>query len=542
MPILTAIDLLGIQEYVFASNRLRDVLCASWMVEHVTQRASLERIGQSKPQILLSAGGNAVVEFSTMEQARTWTARYTRWLHDTAPGIEAVIAHQPYDGRSLAWGLKGLQLAVATTKLGRLQSAAQLGLSVTAACAITGLPATDVDQGELVSPQVRSLRAKRDPAKARWHKFLPAELPLYPNCKAEFPDELDEMGRSYGETSLLGIVHIDGNGIGQAIAGWLDRCVEAEVNDSQVRAEYQKWSQELVALGDGVLGAVVRRVAQAVHRDARHVDRWALRGTPDELGFLLSRGEGGAVRLPIRPILLGGDDLTFVCDGRIALDSAATALREFQLHSISHLGYHGSPATLSACAGVALTRPHAPFHRGYQLAAALCSSAKQARRKHNPATGSWLDWHTGGIRPGESVAEIRDRQYLRGTRSLTMRPYPLEAVDGRAQSWGWLDHELLGPGITAETEKRGFRGDSSWVESRGRVASLGSLITSGPEEVKRQVVTWQAIEPTLQLPGSVPPDGFIGSATPLLDAIELVDLHFCLDPDPRNANTESDPQ
>jgi len=35
MPVLTGIDLLGIQDYIFASNRLRDVLAASWMVEYV---------------------------------------------------------------------------------------------------------------------------------------------------------------------------------------------------------------------------------------------------------------------------------------------------------------------------------------------------------------------------------------------------------------------------------------------------------------------------------------------------------------------------
>ncbi len=39
MPVVTGIDVLGIQRYVFASNRLRDVLAASWMVDHVVKRA-----------------------------------------------------------------------------------------------------------------------------------------------------------------------------------------------------------------------------------------------------------------------------------------------------------------------------------------------------------------------------------------------------------------------------------------------------------------------------------------------------------------------
>lgn len=38
MAVVTGIDVLGIQRYVFASNRLRDVLAASWMVDHGVER------------------------------------------------------------------------------------------------------------------------------------------------------------------------------------------------------------------------------------------------------------------------------------------------------------------------------------------------------------------------------------------------------------------------------------------------------------------------------------------------------------------------
>ncbi len=101
MAVLTGIDVLSVQKYVFASNRLRDVLAASWMVDHVVRREadSLLQWGMTDSRVLLAAGGNGIVEFDNLADARAWTTRYMRWLQDEAPGLEVVVAHRPYDGR-----------------------------------------------------------------------------------------------------------------------------------------------------------------------------------------------------------------------------------------------------------------------------------------------------------------------------------------------------------------------------------------------------------------------------------------------------------
>ncbi len=535
MPMLTGIDILGIQAYVFASNRLRDVLAASWMVEHLTSADSLRQWGLDADRVLLAAGGNAIVEFDTVNDARTWTSRYTRWLLDTAPGIEAVVAHRPYDSRSLAWGLKALAVDLARAKLEWRPSAPQLGLSVTAGCAVTRLPANTLDRGEPLSRRVVCLREKTKEAKERWQKFLPSELDHAQGWIADFPDELDLMGRSHGETSLLGVVHIDGNGVGQAINGWLDRCLGDEADDTRVREQYRGWSRSLDELCERVLNAVVARVASCIHEETSEQGekRCFVRGTPHELGFPLRDGQPrGEVLLPLRPILLGGDDMTFACDGRIALDLAAEALRQFANHAIPHLGDDGTGKKLTACAGVALVKSHAPFHRSYDLAEGLCASAKRKRREVNEQqqaeTGCWVDWHVGSTRPAETVEDLREREYESDRH--TMRPYPLVHFDSRNQSWGWLEAQLLGPGDAPV--RQGLRGDACWAGSRSRVKRLGALVADGPDGVKRQVDAWNAIEQGVQLPAGLPGGGFIGQQTPLLDAIELLDLHVRLEPDP----------
>lgn len=528
MPIITGIDILGIQKYVFASNRLRDVISASWMVEHVTSRGTLAQWGLAADRVRGNAGGNAIVRFDSLDAAKKWTGQYTRWLQDTAPGLEAVVAHQLYGEKSLAWGIKALQISLARQKLERVPAAPQLGLSVTASCSITRFPATDLDHGDLVSPRVKHLREKVSEARQGWEEYLPKQLADVPNWRVEFPPEFDQLGRSRGETSLLGVVHVDGNSVGRSIQKWLDRCIDDELGNDAVWERLSEWSEAIDKLGKAVLRTIVNRAVECIHAEDGEMRAFAC-GTPHELGFALY-GEGGKTAfLPLQPILLGGDDLTFVCDGRIALDLAVTALREFGKHGIPHLGENGGDQTLTACAGVALAKVRAPFHRSYEQAEALCQSAKRRRQEMNQTneTGCWLDWHVGMTRPGDSVKDIRERQYKHG--SLTMRPYPLVEFGDRSQSWEWLDEALLGP---RKTPDYSFRGFDAWSGSRNRVKRLGSLVADGPDEVKRQIEAWRVTEKNLRIPGGLPESGFIDSKTPLLDAVELMDLHLRLEPDP----------
>lgn len=542
MPVLTAVDVLGIQRYVFGSNRLRDVLAASWMVDHVTRREQIEgHFDGGTPSVLLAAGGNAIVEFDTLQRARGWAARYSRWLHETAPGLDVVVVHRPYERGRLAWALRVLQVDLARVKQEQVPSVAQLGLSVTASCSITGLPATEVDQGELVSPGVQRLRACADKARTRWDDWLPA-LDRLPGWTADFPDEIDHMGRTRGQSSLVGVVHVDGNGVGKRIQGWLNRCVEDEVDDETVRAQYGEWSRAIDAAGHAALKAVIERVAGCIEEERDHC---VLRGTPAALGFRLHdwrddpvhRRKRNTVLLPLRPVLLGGDDLTFLCDGRVALDLAVTALRELERHEIPHLGDHGAPAKLTACAGVALVKAHAPFHRSYELAEDLCRSAKRARVEANESpnteTGSWIDWHIGTTRPGETVRRIRDRVYAGG--KTTMRPYPIHETTVRAQSWTWFDEELLGP----SSDGGGFRGAEVW--SRNRVKALAGVVRDGADAVRKQLEAWKATSnEEVNLPGKLSDDGYVEAYTPLLDAIELLDLHLRLEPDARRHETAAE--
>jgi hypothetical protein len=536
MPVLVALDAVGIQRYVFASNRLRDVVGASRLVELALSDEPKSLVVQASAglgTVLIAAGGNALLSFGDIDGARLFTGAYTRRLLDKAPGLEVAVAQRQYTDGELARAVLAIQVDLARAKAELRPSAPLLGLGVTAPCRVTGRPATGV--GRIANGPTVPLSALVQRARSReiyedsqhhWQEFLHnVELPG--DLQAAFPSELDQLGRTRGERSLIGVFHVDGNGVGHQIIDWLNRCVASETDDDTVLAQYRTWSRNLSLLARHALEVVVERVARSIQPTvAGHA---AVHGLVPALDFELGVADG-VVHLPLRPILLGGDDLTFVCDGRIALDLAATAVDAFR-RVVAALG----PEPLSACAGVAVIAAHSPFIRAYELATDLCTSAK--REAHSKGwRGGAIDWHIGAFRPGESVASIRRRQYHQGNLDLTCRPYPVAGEHGKeshanddghihnsyganddewSPTWEWFSTQLLGTG------NDGLRGPA-WTERRSKAKSLPWIARDGPEAIERSMTAWGVSAPSLSLPAGVD-RGFSGARSPLVDAGELLD-------------------
>ncbi|RDD30897.1 hypothetical protein CR161_09400 [Prosthecochloris sp. ZM] len=521
MPVLTGIDILGVQRFVFSSNRLQDVVGGSFLVHWATAADGALRDLVSGGNILLAAGGNAILEFSAIDKARVFAARYSRRIYDKAPGLEVVIRHRNYESGGLAQALQDVQIDLAKMKKDRLPSVPLLGLSVTASCAETGLPATEFNPSDskpqdtaqgILSDNIWMRREQSELVKGYWQEFLKDGQ----DSQFDFPSELDQLGRDKGDTSLIGVVHVDGNGVGQKIKDWLSAQVDEKKDDEIVGKDYHKWSHSIDQLGQKALQAVVDRIVQSVDK-SKFEEKAPLCGTPERLGFKLNKEKkSGKWMLPLRPVLLGGDDLTFICDGRIALDLAKTALGVFEGSDIPHLG------SISASAGVAIVGVHFPFARAYELAEKLCSSAKQ-KLKETTSSGCALDWHIGIARPGKTVNDIRKKHYQsNGTSRLTCRPYILGTGKDEEETWRWLSGTLL------DDPHCGIRGEV-WSDHRSKVKAFAGLVHEGTVIVNSSLDAWRKVDDKLRLPDPIDHDGFIAaSRTPVLDAVELVDLHLVL--------------
>ena len=175
---------------------------------------------------------------------------------------------------------------------------------------------------------------------------------------------------------------------------------------------------------------------------------------------------------PMRPIVYGGDDLTYVCDGRVGLHLTEYYLQEFAKEPIK-IG--GEDRPVDACAGVAIVHTKFPIAQAYQFADELCGLAKSHRRDPN-SDGSWLDFQIIQAGATGSVSTIRRAQYrsLRG-QTLHQRPYQVQ------ESWDDFVKIL-----------RGFQ-SKQWPRSRAK--SLMQALTKGPLETERfvQAAKWRDI-------------------------------------------------
>ncbi len=140
--VLTLIDVLRIQPFVFASNRLKDIAAGSALIAQATDPGILQKLAGAG-RVVFAAGGNALLAFPPGTANIDFAGAFSRRLMDEFPGLEVEIVHVPFEPGT--WGDAFLEAhkLLESRKLGRYGGAQSLGLSVTAECVETRQVATE---------------------------------------------------------------------------------------------------------------------------------------------------------------------------------------------------------------------------------------------------------------------------------------------------------------------------------------------------------------------------------------------------------------
>ena len=141
-----------------------------------------------------------------------------------------------------------------------------------------------------------------------------------------------------GENDWIAIIHADGNSLGEVV-----KALGSE--DGEKLCEFSKNLDEATKLA-----------AQEAYKKIKKE----------------YKGKIDFKKHPIRPIVLGGDDLTVICRGDIAIDFVKEYIDQFEQET------QKLPSKkLTACAGIAFIKSSYPFSFGYELAETLCDMAKK---------------------------------------------------------------------------------------------------------------------------------------------------------------------
>ena len=91
--------------------------------------------------------------------------------------------------------------------------------------------------------------------------------------------------------------------------------------------------------------------------------------------------EDEKVVYPFRPIILGGDDFTFVCKTDDAVEFTKRFIQIFEKKTSENEHLNGNGGKLTVCAGIAFVKENYPLHFAYDLAESLCDFAKDKAKK-----------------------------------------------------------------------------------------------------------------------------------------------------------------
>ena len=239
---------------------------------------------------------------------------------------------------------------------------------------------------------------------AKQGKELKQEPPLDPTKLAAAFQDGEEFEDAKNMLSSVGVVHIDGNGVGAIMRdlGCAHRAVQ-KVGVSTISDE--ETTEESKGLQSFIM-EVNRRLDNVV-KDAIALSWYYVQElTPDTV-------------VPIVPVLVGGDDVTVYTDGRYAIPFAEAYIHHYErltkdddLLSVLAIVAGGkktdaperdhfeiddyiiqNPGPLTASAGVAIVGRNFPFHIAYDLAEELVSRGKKLGKKPGTVPCSTINFH-----------------------------------------------------------------------------------------------------------------------------------------------------
>ena len=302
-------------------------------------------------------------------------------------------------------------------------------------------------------------------------------------------NEFDELGQNKStENSKTGIndiaiVHIDGNNMGARFIS---------CNRLEEKSELSE------------------KVATKTLESFKSLIQWII----DKYDVLTKNLELTDKMLPIRPIIVGGDDITFVCNARIAVQAADFLMQE--------LLSDNNGMSIDSCAGIAVIPTSYPFFRGYQMAEQLCDSAKSKMRTYNKVSKScWLDFAFLHGETAPTLEQFFANEYSSLTGNMHYGPYRVYekgkiCEDEREGLWQLLDctQKFKDGHVMARNKVKELRSvlqdnEHMWTVFCKQLQHTNQSIpeVSGWEDFKEKL--WVKVDDEMR--------------TPYIDAIELMD-------------------
>ncbi|SNX52847.1 hypothetical protein [Thermoanaerobacterium sp. RBIITD] len=485
------------QDYIFSSNRLKENIGASFIIEEIVEELPMEIEEDYSKNVVYNGGGGSLYNFEAVDKAKEFVSKISKEILKSYPGIEVFFVIQEYDVEEdrVIDKIDESYHKLAVKKNRRMYSGIQNSFGIETVCRATGLPAEYKDEEDrYISKEIKvKIDSAKDKRSKKFDKLLPSNI----KSIREFDD------LSKGDKNYLAVVHIDGNRMGEKF-NELKTCFKYEDGN------YKKTNEEyLVALKK--FSKNVKEIFENAFKEMTSV----IEKNRDNLKDDTKIDED---KFPVIPIIVAGDDVTYVTNGKIGIESARVFLEYLNDKEIEL--YKGKKIKLNACAGVAIVRISYPFAKAYQLAEDLCSNAKRKIIKdyyNEDKDFSLIDWH---IEQGElsgTIADIREKFYktLDG-KELYMRPLYMNNNEKEV----WTSYKNFKEAYKNISDKEIYEKKIP----RSKLKQLRDVLKEGEKETERFLKVNNLENCFSRLEGTTGDFCFYNDKCMYYDAIEIMDL------------------
>ena len=314
----------GIQGFIFATNKLQEIVGASELVKSISD---IFEENYKADEILINTAGNIKAIFNDEKECQKVVLEFSKIISQMAYGITISQAVVKFDGRAEDYiGEVSEKLKI---QRNRPSIPLDSSINIMQLHPKTAKPIISKDGDRATSQKLR--------ANEEFYKKNPSVK--------EFKD-FSYMKNSKGK---IAIIHIDGNGLGNVV--------------KQLGKKLSSFSKSL------------ENATNKAYDEAREDD------------------------MDIRKVIIGGDDVTVICNANNAIKFTRNFLQNFEQETQKIVELKGITKKLTACAGIAYCNEKYPFHYAVDLAENLCGVAKNHSKRessclmfHNIQSANYQSW------------------------------------------------------------------------------------------------------------------------------------------------------
>lgn len=330
----------GIQSFILGTNKLKEIVGASELIEQICTDLfyKVANIDNEDSNIILSAAGNIKYVFYDEQKCKDFIRIFPKTVSELAPGVTISQAIIEFEGDDFSNSIQKLEDKLKEQR-NIVAAPLEIGfMGLERARRTSGVAVDFVKDEALDDATLAKINAGDNVA-------LFKKMSGFKPKASELAFDTEDITKS-GKNSWMAIIHADGNGLGKIIQN-----NSAELNND---GKFKLFSD-----------AIEKATRMAINKAFKEI---------------VEIGRNENERYPIRPILIGGDDVTVIIRADLALTFTKVFLEQFEIESseiFKEIGLSDYDGGLTACAGIAYIKESYPLHYGLSLAEKLCSDAKK---------------------------------------------------------------------------------------------------------------------------------------------------------------------